>query len=65
MDIARENKNEHISEAAWTSLCTYFEKILTLKEDEKAELHSRFAKGKSEGSNLYYSKMTFANIIHT
>jgi CRP-like cAMP-binding protein len=41
MNVTSDKKNEEISEAAWASLCTYFEKILTLKKDEKEELHSR------------------------
>lgn len=41
MSIASDKKNEKISEAAWASLCIYFEKILTLKDDEREELRSR------------------------
>lgn len=41
MNIALDKKNEKISEAAWASLCAYFGKILTLKDDEKGELRLR------------------------
>lgn len=41
MNIASDKKDEKVSEAAWASLCVYFEKILTLKDDEKEELRSR------------------------